>query len=57
MKLVVTQPFADHKVGDSITEPGAVAEVLANHPGCVVKTADDPKEEKPVGRATVNLRD
>lgn len=42
MKLVVTQPFADYKVGDQITDTEKVAEVLESHPGSVVKTAADP---------------
>ena len=45
MKLVVTQPFADFKVGDSITDTDAVAATLESHPGSVVKTPDDPKPE------------
>lgn len=43
MKLVVTQPFADFKVGDTITDAEAVAATLENHPGSVVKAPDDPK--------------
>lgn len=41
MKLVVTQPFADFKVGDTITEAAAVAQILETHPGSVVKAPDD----------------
>jgi hypothetical protein len=42
MKLVVTQPFADYKVGDSITDQETIKEVLEERPGSVVKAADDP---------------
>ena len=45
MKLVVTQPFADFKVGDAITDPDTVKETLASHPGSVVKARDDPKPD------------
>lgn len=42
MKLVVTQPFADFKVGDSITKAEDVKAFLESHPGSVVKAPDDP---------------
>ncbi|MGI4776953.1 MAG: hypothetical protein ACRYGA_02350 [Janthinobacterium lividum] len=54
MKLVVSQPFADFQVGDSITEPEKIAEVLDSHSGSVVKVADDPKPED---QAVVNVVD
>lgn len=53
MKLVVTQPFADFKVGDSITETEDVAAFLESHPGSVVKAPDDPTPEAPAGEAEV----
>ncbi len=43
MKLVVTQAFADYKVGDEIKDSKEVEAVLESHPGSVVKTSDDPK--------------
>lgn len=42
MKLVVTQPFADFKVGDTITKADDVKAFLESHPGSVVKAPDDP---------------
>jgi hypothetical protein len=45
MKLVVTQPFADFKVGDFITKAEDVATFLESHPGSVVKAPDDPKPD------------
>jgi hypothetical protein len=45
MKLVVTQPFADFKVGDSITKSEDVQAYLDSHPGSVVKAPDDPKPD------------
>jgi hypothetical protein len=45
MKLVVTQPFADFKVGDSITKAEDVTAYLESLPGSVVKAPDDPKPE------------
>lgn len=56
MKLVVTQPFADFKVGDSITEADAVAATLESHPGSVVKAADDPKPEPVAEQPADTLR-
>ncbi|SDX12878.1 hypothetical protein SAMN05518669_103355 [Variovorax sp. YR634] len=47
MKLVVTQPFADFKVGDSITKAEEVQAYLESHPGSVVKAPDDPEPESP----------
>lgn len=45
MKLVVTQPFAHFKVGDSITKTEDVTAFLESHPGSVVKAPDDPKPD------------
>lgn len=56
MKLVVTQPFADYKVGDQITDATQVAEVIETHPGSVVKTADDPKPEVPTAASKSTSR-
>lgn len=53
MKLVVTQPFADFKVGDSITKAEDVAAILESHPGSVVKAPDDPGPESATGEAEV----
>ena len=40
MKLVVTRQFADHKVGDEITDPALVDEILSDvRRACVVKVA------------------
>jgi hypothetical protein len=58
MKLVVTQPFADFKVGDSITDAEAVKATLESHPGSVVKAPDDPTPEQapPPEQAADTLR-
>ena len=39
--LTVTQPFADYKPGDVITDPKEVSAVLDSHPSHVVKVAAD----------------
>jgi hypothetical protein len=51
MKLVVTQPFADRRVGDSITDADQIDAVLETHPSYVVKAPDDPQPETPVSDA------
>lgn len=48
MKLVVTQPFADFKVGDSIIKAEDVQAYLESHPGSVVKAPDDPQLEEAI---------
>jgi hypothetical protein len=45
MKLVVTQSFAGYQVGDSISDPDKMEEVLASHPGSVVRSTQDPEPE------------
>ena len=34
--LVVTRPFATHNIGDLITDPGTITQLLETHPDRVV---------------------
>lgn len=42
-ELVVTRPFGDYAVGQRITDPETVADVLAEHHASVVKVAAQPQ--------------
>jgi len=41
-KYVVTQPFHGHNIGDEITDPDEIAQVLADHDFRVVRVAYEP---------------